>query len=154
MSQRHSLRNSLNSERPSGQTERPFGNPDRHMWLEGAALPTTLALDGFAFEPSKPHSYCNICGDYFQSELDRLSLPLPSEVYAAAELRRRWSVKHSGSHTSAEHRSYKASGLFMLPEAALRLIPFGIVPISDIVLDESNSSRQAASEAPRSPERS
>jgi len=82
---------------------------------------------------NKPWVCCLLCGRVFQSLSD--------------SRRRLWSEVHSRrSHTQAEHIALYQSGLTMTAEAAYRLAAFGIIPISDMVLNEEVAS--ALLEAP------
>ncbi len=107
--------------------------------------------EGMKFKPDRPYTYCCICGELFQPELDRVpSNEYTPEVILAAEIQRRaWSHRHAKNHKAHEHRSLALSGRHCTPEALIRLVPFGIIPITDIVLDDE--SRFAGLEAPRAP---
>jgi hypothetical protein len=106
---------------------------------------------GMTFMPTRDYTYCRICGVVYQPELNRV----PEEEYtvevilAANLLRREWSQYHARSHSSTEHRQLKDSGRHCTPEALQKLVPFGIIPVSDIVFD--NESEHAGLEAPRAP---
>lgn len=107
------------------------------------------ALTGLVFDPSKPHCGCGICGEVYQSDLDRLEDPTLYERDLAFDKRQQWRMQHSRSHTSTQHRQLRESGLFALPEAAGKLASFGIIPLTDTVRHvEIND---ALFEAPRAP---
>lgn len=98
------------------------------------------SLAGLTFDPAKSHTACKICGAVFQSNADRDLPPVGGfaeshAVWAAESIRRRWSHKHAKTHTEKEHERLKMSGRWCTPEAALKLVAYGIIPISDAVLD-------------------
>lgn len=106
-------------------------------------------LTGLVFDASKPHCGCGICGEVFQSDLDRLSDPDLYERDLAFKQRQEWRIRHSRTHSDAEHRQLRESGLFALPEAAGKLASFGIIPLTDTVRHVEIS--DALFEAPRAP---
>jgi len=107
------------------------------------------ALTGFKFVTNKDHSACRICGEVYQSDLDRLDDPTPQQAYQAFELRTAWRIKHDRKHTDAQRRELQQSGLSMLPAAAERLAPFGIIPLTDTVrTDETVHALRSAKRAP------
>ena len=106
-------------------------------------------LTGFVFDPSKNHAGCGICGEVFQSILDRLQWPTYEEWQRALDMRTEWRIKHARTHSSAQHRQLKESGLFALPEAAGKLASFGIIPLTDTILHDEVA--HALLEAPRAP---
>lgn len=97
---------------------------------------------------------CRICGRLFQS---RLAIELQDEewesdpslfAHAVAVETAEWRVKHNKTHSEKEHRQLEARGLTFTPEAAVKLAPFGLVPILDAMHPEI---AQALLEAPRAP---
>ncbi len=122
--------------RPVSRTNRQ----KRHIVGHGFAL----RINGLKFDPNKDHTYCRICGDVYQSELDRNYTNL-EEWYEAMERRRAWSHSHSKLHGEREHLALAQSGLWVTPEAASKLAAFGIIPISDMVLNEEVSCALAES---------
>lgn len=114
---------------------------------------TPLGLDTETFNPHASFTGCQICGEVFQSELDRktyLGYASPAEQIQATVQRRNWSQWHaSHSHTQKEHDMLAASGRFCTPEAAMKLAPLGIVTMSDNVFSVEHE--QAQAEAPRTP---
>ncbi len=96
------------------------------------------SLTGLDFRADKPHTACKICGAVFQSNSDR-ALPVGvlegHAVWAAESIRRKWSHNHAKYHSQHEHESLKKSGRFCTPEAAVKLVPYGIIPFGDAVLD-------------------
>lgn len=107
--------------------------------------------NGMTFMPDRDYTYCRICGVVYQPELNRVpeSEYTVEVILAANLLRREWSQYHARSHTSTEHRQLAQSGRHCTPEALQKLVPFGIIPVSDIVFD--NESEHAGLEAPRAP---
>lgn len=97
---------------------------------------------------------CRICGAIFQPWLNWAT---GDEEYAAnymialaAHMEiKEWRNKHNGTHSEAEHRAFVASGRTLTPEAAIKLAPFGLVPVDDAITDEEVA--QALREAPRAP---
>ena len=77
------------------------------------------------------------------------STPFERVVLDNTMVRENWSFKHSRTHPDHQHVNLALSGNFLTPEAALKLVPFGITPLSDIVLDDEVES--AGKEAPRAP---
>jgi hypothetical protein len=129
---------------------RPYGvtNGRRPITLQGL-MP--VVPEGMEFMPNRDYTYCRICGVIFQPELNRVpSEDYTQEVVLAAELlRREWSQAHAKTHPESEHRSLALSGRHCTPEALQRLVPFGIIPVSDLALDAE--SEQAGLEAGRMP---
>jgi len=107
--------------------------------------------DGFHFIADRPNRFCCICGKVFQSVYDRV----PNKLYdlahqaAGAVERQEWANKHARLHSDKEHENLRASGLLVTPFAAQKLIPYGVIPVQDMVL--SDESRQAGLEAARMP---
>jgi len=106
-------------------------------------------LTGLQFDPTCNHAGCGICGEVFQSPLDRLQSPTVGEWSKALELRTEWRIRHAGTHTAAQHRQLRLSGLFALPEAAQKLASYGIIPLTDTVRHDEVS--HALLESPRAP---
>jgi len=106
---------------------------------------------GITFDPNRDYTYCRICGVIFQPALNRVpsSQYTPEVILAANLLRREWSQSHAKLHSDTEHRQLALSGKHCTPEALQKLVPFGIIPVSDIVMD--NESEHAGLEAPRMP---
>lgn len=118
-------------------------------------------LTGLTFDPDASFTGCLICGEVYQSHLDRKCRKLRDEplnplneffeeyMYFTKELRRGWDVDHAKLHTQREHEALRASGMFCTPEAALKLTPLGVFSI-----DHHNETELAAAmtEAPRAPQ--
>lgn len=130
-----------------------------NTYVTGAALGLNAkTLPGLVFDIDACYTGCLICGEVYQSRLDRkvrrikdgempnLLNKYESYVYLAKELRQRWTVEHAKTHTDQEHAQLKASGAFCTPEAALKLTPLGIFP-----LDDASDATIAMLEAPRAP---
>lgn len=100
-----------------------------------------MPIEGMKFNPDKDYRACLICGAVYQSWLDRNYQHLPVGPYkkrlaASAKQRRdNWADKHARTHSYYEHVLLKMSGLSMTPEAAKKLAAFGLLPISDMMLD-------------------
>ena len=107
--------------------------------------------DGFTFIPTRDYVYCRICGVIYQPGLNRVpDEEYTNEVILAAEiLRREWSQKHARIHSQAQHRQLALSGRHSTPEALQRLVPYGIIPVVDIVFsEESEHAGLTANRAP------
>lgn len=124
---------------------RKENNPTgRHIYIDGIMVGTP---DGYTFTASAPHTYCRICGAVYQTQQDRDSV-LNYQLRVPATLRRkRWSFEHAATHSIRLHQAFAASGRYMTAEAAHKLVPLGIIPLSDMALDPATE--QAANEAPR-----
>lgn len=87
----------------------------------------------------------------FQSVHDRVSAKRydGAHIVDGAFERELWALKHARLHPQWQHDDFKRSGLFVTPAAAERLVPFGIIPVQDIV--ESVESAHAGLLAPRAP---
>lgn len=97
---------------------------------------------------------CRLCGAVFQS---RMAIEVSDEEWAADRLvfetavaveTRQWRTEHNRTHAGGEHIHLAASGLTFTPEAAIKLAPFGLVPVGDAEVVEI---AQALREAPRAP---
>jgi hypothetical protein len=104
------------------------------------------------FNPRAAFTGCCICGQTFQSPLDRKvyhGYASPAEEVQATVQRRNWSQHHASKmHTQKEHDMLAASGRFCTPEAAHKLAPLGVVTLTDSFHEEN---RAAQEEAPRLP---
>jgi len=107
--------------------------------------------EGMEFRPDRPFTYCRVCGEIYQPNLNRLpDWEYTMEVVLAAEItRRNWSQRHAKTHSDTQHRQLATSGRHCTPEALQKLVPMGIIPASDIALDEE--SEQAGLEVGRMP---
>lgn len=110
-----------------------------------------FGCDGILFNHTRDYTYCRICGVIYQPELNRLpdNLYTPEVVLQATEMRREWSKRHAKTHPASHHRKLALSGRHCTPEALQRLVPFGIIPVSDIVFDDE--SEHAGLTSPRAP---
>lgn len=98
------------------------------------------AIPNLEFDINRPYRACFICGEVFQSEIDRRvppgTLPANNMVAKIAKERRdAWANHHRFKHPIREHHALRASGRTMTPEAAHKLAAFGIIPVVDMVLD-------------------
>ena len=97
---------------------------------------------------------CRICGAIFQSVYNSNAISDveynadPNLRIAAAIETRAWRQKHNGRHSLKIHRAFQSSGLTLTAEAAHKLAPYGLVPVGDALLEET---QQALFEAPRAP---
>jgi len=98
------------------------------------------ALTNFKFDPSKPYAGCAICGDLFQSDLNRNG----SQVGISE-----WRTDHNKKHSEREHISFIRSGQKFTPEAAQKLAPFGIIDFGSILTSPEHAHAYAT--APRAP---
>lgn len=97
-----------------------------------------LAATGFTFndpeikfDANYPYTGCLICGAVYQTDLDRLG---ESEFASAG--RKRWASKHATTHSRLQHLALRQSGRMYTPEAAQRLAAFGLISLTDMVLDD------------------
>lgn len=97
-------------------------------------------LSNFNFDLSKGYTYCGVCGALYQS---------PLQEPKATEDRRKWSFRHARTHKLVEHAELAKSGRHVTREAALKLMPYGIISLEDMVLDdELSKALQKASSTP------
>lgn len=105
---------------------------------------------GYLFDANAPHTYCRICGAVFQTQLDRDSIKPnahPDLQVKAILGRKRWSFDHADTHSLQEHQALAASNRYMTPEATVKLVPLGIIPLTDMVMSKEHE--EAAASAPR-----
>lgn len=100
-----------------------------HLYGTGFAL----KIEDMEFDPAKDYRACLICGDIFQSQLDRMEFKTPDLIVDAKTSRDRWARLHARRHTNREHHTLALSEGSMLPEAANKLAAFGLLPIMDMV---------------------
>lgn len=107
--------------------------------------------DSFHFDISRPAQHCKLCGDSFQPWLARTPEFLTDpEVQLAVDIElNEWRVQHNKKHSASEHTALAESGRMMTPEAAIKLVPLGILPLGDLAFDEEVM--QAGMEAKRAP---
>ena len=107
--------------------------------------------ENFEFDLTRPAQHCAICGESFQPWLARTQEFLTDgEVQLAVKIEiDEWRVQHNKKHTEKEHIEFVKSGRKMTPKAALKLIPLGILPVGDLMLDEEIM--QAGRESSRAP---
>ena len=127
----------------------------RHVYVAGAMVGYT-ALTNFEFDPNKPFAGCRICGDIFQTQFDRADpspTNTPQQVQAyhdyCTELRKEWSLRHARKHHDYQHRSLVLSGAWCTPEAAQRLAAYGVIALTDMVMNDEVE--HALRVAPRAP---
>lgn len=116
-----------------------------HIWLDHSIVGQPEELE---IRRDRSFTFCRICGAVFQPAVNRL----PDHEYdALAYLQgtvaeKAWSANHNRKHSDMEHRLLAASGRFVTPEAAYRLVPYGIVP-----LVQDDEVAHASQTAPRCP---
>lgn len=125
--------------------------PGRYVLLESYSHD---GLTNFEFDVNKPYRCCLLCGVVFQSPVDRSAdsnhrYPSMLEAFSAERERSEWANQHAKLHTEKEHADFNKSGRFCTPEAAMKLVPLGIAPVSDIVLSAEHE--HAGAVAPRTP---
>ena len=114
-----------------------------HLLLEVAV--GTSELVNYKFDLNKPYAGCGICGEVYQTDLDRAG----DDPFYAFTKRTEWRNAHARTHSDNEHRLLKNSGLLALPEAAQRLASYGIIPLTDSV--KNDEVPIALLESPRAP---
>lgn len=125
------------------------------------------------FDPRAEYAGCRLCGQVYQTELDRRVIalielgylelrhnPLLDEdfIYGdeeyvaiyneASERRQRWRALHRKRyHSDREVEAFSKTGFALTPEAAHKLAPFGFAPMGNMHRDIVN----AMETAPRAP---
>lgn len=102
--------------------------------------------------PDRPARHCRVCGTSYQPALARdITYPSDPEVQWAVEiLLQEWALNHNrNARCKAAGESLRRSGRFLTPEAAEKLVPKGIIPVQDMVMDDESA--HAARLAPRAP---
>lgn len=122
--------------------------PQANLFISASIVGRDL-LTNLEFDPQRDHTFCRICGAVFQSELDRIDQQTVFEAFEARMRRMEWSHRHAKRHPSREHEELARSGRFLTPEATEKLVPYGIIPVQDIVM--SDEVRHAGLLAPRAP---
>lgn len=122
----------------------------QHLYLTGMLIGNKD--DHLKFDQSRPYTGCRICGEVFQSDLDRTPLSLyTNRIQRDAEhVRKEWSNLHAKNHTLNEHAKLQLSERWCTPEAALKLASYGIVTLSDGAI--SNEHTQALAESKSVPQ--
>lgn len=92
-------------------------------------------LTNGAFDPERSFTYCRICGDLYQAPCFNERL--------AIELRLAWSKQHARKHTLKQHANLVLSRRWLMPEAAYRLAPYGVVDLVGLTLDDEVASAYA-----------
>jgi hypothetical protein len=94
---------------------------------------------------------CRICGAIFQP---KRNTDTPDALYTQHDANLagieiiEWRRKHNLSHSEKEHVAFIRSGRTLTPEAAQKLAPFGLVPLSDSQDPEIAQAMREASRAP------
>lgn len=97
-------------------------------------------LTNFLFDPSKPYAGCRICGEVFQSAINRLG---------STDGITDWRMKHNRKHNERAHVSLIKSGRNFTPDAAQRLAPLGVIDFTSMLADQESA--HALRTAPRAP---
>jgi hypothetical protein len=97
-----------------------------------------MAFVSDEFDPNMPYSGCRICGQIYQTELDR-NIKTLDQALTASFGRAQWSKKHSKTHTTTQHRQLLISGRWCTPEAAQALASKGVISVVDLVMDDEIS---------------
>lgn len=111
-------------------------------------------LTNFELRKERNLAACRLCGAVFQPAYyikHPLNLPLdPEKAYEAEREILDWRSKHNSKHSPHEHMLLAMSGRVFTPEAAHKLAPFGLVPVS---YQEENPEEVADAllKAPRAP---
>lgn len=127
--------------------------PNRHIIIDGMSigLPHSEQELLTEFDTNKDFSYCKLCGWAYQGALTRsadAATPQSPRFLDAVNDRRIAANNHySLAHSEAERQAYESSGLFLCPEAAIKLAPLGIIDLTGIV--RTPEVRQAYAEASR-----
>lgn len=106
--------------------------PRRMVWMQGFQN----KHPDMSFDPSCDCVGCIICGDVFQSLLDRKQFRSEADINAAFILRKQWAERHAKTHPQSEHDALRNSGRSCTAEAAYHLASYGLIPLSDLVLQE------------------
>ena len=104
------------------------------------------SLTSLSIRKDKPYAGCRICGAVFQSSLVHRLAPVVADVQRETI---EWRQRHARTHSEREHRQFVRSGRTFSPEAAHRLAPFGLVPLSGALFDAEIT--HALLTAPRAP---
>lgn len=112
------------------------------------------ALTNFELRKDREYAFCRICGDIFQSRValvaGNIEWVLDPLLKLATSLEtKEWQAKHNKRHPDHVHKSFAMSGRFLSPEAAHKLAPYGVAPLSDMIFDAE--CEHAVSTAPRAP---
>jgi hypothetical protein len=127
-------------------------------YMTGAQLQSTLTSVGVELDVNAEWSGCWLCGEAFQSPLDRAyyrllivekveEFKLVQVKTRADMLRDQWRTMHSESHSGDQHEELAASNDLCTLEAAVKLAPLGTFPIQG-----SSEMMTVLREAPRTPE--
>lgn len=125
----------------------------KHVFLDHSIVGQS-ELTNFKLRKDRQYAFCRICGALYQSRLatdtDDLNYTTDWAIPYAVEIEtREWQMAHNKTHPEHVHKSFVASGRFLSPEATVKLAPYGIAPVSDMIMDDEVA--QAALEAPRAP---
>lgn len=124
-----------------------------HLYLDHSIV-GQQELTNFELRKDREFACCRICGAIYQSRVALDSGTLEYELNPALKVLVKadtveWRINHNKTHPDHVHRAFMMSGLFLAPEAAHKLAPYGIAPVSDMVTNPESAI--AAYEAPRAP---
>lgn len=92
------------------------------------------SLSSLLFRTDRPYSFCRICGEVFQRDIDRNpvefanaeeGITLMDIVLLSDDQRNDWGKKHAVKHT--EWQKAELNGAWLTYSAAYRLAAFGIL---------------------------
>lgn len=107
--------------------------PLRHLVAEGFQF----HLPGQDFDPTRPFTYCRLCGAVYQTAQSRSYDP--QDQIESADIRRRWSYSHIAlRHTQEQVDALERSGLYMTPDAQEKLAPLGVIALTDFRKSEEH----------------
>jgi hypothetical protein len=88
--------------------------------------------DAILFKSNKPYRFCFICGAVWQTARCRKVNKTTNdrERLEVARQGKHWAERHSQVHTLEDHEKFKRFGPDAFPEAANRLVAFGIINLS------------------------
>ena len=133
---------------------------NRHNAKPGSSRPVLLdhsivgqSATTLTIRKDREFGACRICGAIFQPWLntdtsDQEYATDPLIMLAASIEIAQWRQTHNKRHSAREHMAFRESGLTLTPEAAYRLAPYGLVPVSDI---DNHEIVDALAIAPRAP---
>ena len=120
----------------------------RHVLLDHSIVGQSLT--SLTIRKDREFAACRICGAIFQPWLNQLPDDeyIPLHAAAASIEVLEWRNKHNSTHSDKEHILFNQSGRTLSPEAAIKLAPFGLVPLGS---HDDAEIAQALAEAPRAP---
>jgi hypothetical protein len=86
--------------------------------------------DRVLFKANRPYRFCFVCGAVWQTSHCRVNDGSEKELAQIRYKGQLWAVQHSKTHSMKDHEMFKKYGADAFPEAAKRLVAFGIVNLS------------------------